>query len=129
MVHMAMNTPIGAEAEQMQVPLAVGSFQPAPSALGVTELVAAHRVANRTILADDAARTDGQAHFRVAHLLTGRPTWEPLASIRVWIGMPEGIHTGVPLCWMALCSLRPVAPAIKNGENDRCNCPGALNRW
>ena len=66
------------------------------------------------------------AHFRVAHLLIGSPTWEPLASISVRIGMPEGIHhrRAALLDGVVLACL-PVAPAIKNGENDRGNCPGA----
>ena len=130
MVHVAMNTPIGAEAEQMQrAPSLLGPFCQLLQRWGVSELIAAHRVANsHQLLADDAARTDGQvAHFRVAHLLIGQ-SHVGAAGLNqgVRIGMPEGIHhrRAALLDGVVLACL-PVAPAIKNRENDRGNCPGA----
>ena len=56
MVHVAMNTPIGAEAEQMQrAPSLLGPFCQFLECLRVAQLVAAHRVADsHQLLANDA---------------------------------------------------------------------------
>ena len=130
MIHMAMNAPIGAEAKQVQGPAPLlGAFHQFLECLGFAKLIAAHRVADpHQLLTNDAACTDGQvAHFRVAHLLIGQTHMGATGLNQgVWIGMPKGIHhRSAALLDCVVLACVPVTPAIKNGENDRCDCPGA----
>ena len=92
MVHVAVDTAIGAETKQMQgAPALLGPFRQRLESLGLSQLIGAHRVTNpHQLLADNSARTDGQvAHFRVAHLLIGQSHVRAAGlNQRAWIGMP-----------------------------------------
>ena len=130
MVHVAVDAPIGAEAEQVQgAAPPLGAFRQFLECLRVAQLVAAHRVADsHQLLANDAAGSDGEvAHLRVAHLLIGEAHMGATGLNQgVWIGMPQGIHhRSAALLNRVVLACVPVTPAIKNGENDRCHCPGA----